>query len=65
MKKINKGLILTIIVVIALTMYLINLEKQRNEETKIQQTVQMKISLVSFLMRNDCNECVNKQTSSI
>lgn len=32
MKKINKGLILTIIVVIALTMYLVNLEKQRNEE---------------------------------
>lgn len=32
MKKINKGLILTIIVVIALTIYLVNLEKQRNEE---------------------------------
>lgn len=32
MKKINKGLILTIIVVIGLTIYLVNLEKQRNEE---------------------------------
>ena len=32
MKKINKGLILTIIVVIGLTIYLVNLEKQRNDE---------------------------------
>ena len=32
MRKVNKGLILTIIVVIGLIIYLVNLEKQRNEE---------------------------------
>ena len=32
MRKVNKGLILTIIVVIGLMIYLVNLEKQRNEE---------------------------------
>lgn len=32
MKKINKGLILTVIVLVVLTIYLVNLEKQRNEE---------------------------------
>ena len=32
MKKINKGLILTLIVVLGLTIYLVNLEKQRNAE---------------------------------
>ena len=32
LKKINKGLILTIIVLLALTIYLVQIEKQRNEE---------------------------------
>ena len=34
MKKINKGLILTLIVVIGLTIYLVNLEKKREAEKK-------------------------------
>ena len=47
MKKINKGLILTIIVVIALSMYIRNLEKQReNEMPEIKEVCQEFITFI-------------------
>lgn len=47
MKKINKGLILTIVVIAILTIYLINVEKRRNDEKgNINQACQQFINFV-------------------